>query len=113
MNGWRAPPHAGDDLSAELTSFRDAVARELHAQLALRGERLDLVDLPGVAHAVAVQLGREFRIECDSSRLGAPDDESLGLDSAVFYGSALQKREGQEPSDRYPIFDYEWPTRMQ
>ncbi|MEV1328372.1 hypothetical protein AB0J20_02200 [Micromonospora costi] len=36
-------------LQAEL---RDAVARELHAQLALRAERLELADVPEVAYQV-------------------------------------------------------------
>jgi hypothetical protein len=110
MNG-RTEPDTSDESSIELARLRNAVARELHAQFALRGEKINFVDLPEVAYAVAVQLGREFRIECDSSRQCELDDESLGLDGAAFYGSALHSGNDQYPPDRYPIFDHEWPSR--
>jgi len=102
---------ASDDLPIELARVQAAVARELYAQLALRGWTLDQADLPGVAYAVAVQLGREFRIEYGLPPPGEPDDESLGLDGAAFYGSALRGDGDRNPSDRYPIFDHGWPAR--
>lgn len=109
----RTAPEASDEMPIELAHLRNAVARELQAQLALRGEMIDLAAVPEVAYAVAVQLGREFRIECDPSRPGRlHDDESLGLDGAAFYGSALPSRDDPEPSDRYPIFDHGWPTSI-
>jgi hypothetical protein len=58
--------------AAELAQLRNAVAREMHAQLALRGEVIELADIPEVAFTVAVQLRREFRIEC------YPGDEPVG-----------------------------------
>ena len=85
--------------AAVLAQLRNAVARELHAQLAMRGEVIRLADVPEVAYVVAVQLGREFRVECVTSEQ-LVDDDSLGPDGATFYGSSL-------PADgsRYPIFD--------
>jgi hypothetical protein len=108
VNGW-TPPHPGDELPIPLARLRNAVARELHAQLALRGEVVRLADVPHVALSVAVQLEREFRIEEPSSGgAGRDDDESLGLDGAAFYGSALP--DGSDlPAERYPIFDHGWP----
>ncbi|WFE33222.1 hypothetical protein [Micromonospora sp. WMMD975] len=41
-----------DGLSPLQTEVRDAVARELHAQFALRADRLDLADLPEVAYQI-------------------------------------------------------------
>ncbi|MFC0007896.1 hypothetical protein [Micromonospora siamensis] len=41
-----------DGLTPLLRHIRDAVARELHAQLALRAERIDLADVPEVAYQV-------------------------------------------------------------
>ncbi|PTA48013.1 hypothetical protein [Micromonospora sp. RP3T] len=41
-----------DGLSPLQTEIRDAVARELHAQFALRADRLDLADLPEVAYQI-------------------------------------------------------------
>ncbi|MFG1675051.1 hypothetical protein [Micromonospora sp. NPDC049282] len=41
-----------DGLSPLQTQIRDAVARELHAQFALRADRLDLADLPEVAYQI-------------------------------------------------------------
>jgi hypothetical protein len=85
--------------AAEVAQLRNAVARELHAQLAMRGETIRLVDVPDVAYVVAIQLTREFRVECqpDDERT---DDDSLGPDGAAFYASTM-------PADcgRYPIFD--------
>lgn len=84
--------------AAELAQLRNAVSRELHAQVALRGEVIRLVDVPEVAYVVAVQLRREVRIEAQ------PDEDSfddeLSLDAAAFHASTM-------PADgsRYPIFD--------
>ncbi len=50
-----------DGLSPLLVELRDAVARELHAQLALRGERIELADLPEVSYQVTVQVERTLR----------------------------------------------------
>ncbi|WBB73373.1 hypothetical protein O7602_27470 [Micromonospora sp. WMMD1128] len=41
-----------DGLSPLQTEIRDAVARELHAQFALRADCLDLADLPEVAYQI-------------------------------------------------------------
>ncbi len=94
--------------------LRNAVASELHAQLAMRGETITLADVCGVADAVAVavRLGREFLIEeAPPPGGGLVDDDSLGPDGAAFYGSAMPAEDGAEASDRYPIFDYGWPAR--
>jgi hypothetical protein len=70
-------PDVSDEVPIELARLRNAVARELHAQLALRGEMIDLAEVPEVAHVVAVQLRREFRIEeYDPARHRGSDDES-------------------------------------
>jgi hypothetical protein len=53
----------GDELPEELARVRNAVACELHAQLAMRNETISLADVPEVAYAVAAQLRHEFRIE--------------------------------------------------
>ncbi|TDB92127.1 hypothetical protein E1091_13290 [Micromonospora fluostatini] len=45
-----------DGLSPLLVRVRDAVARELHAQLALRAERIELADVPEVAYQVTRQV---------------------------------------------------------
>ncbi|SBT50668.1 hypothetical protein [Micromonospora auratinigra] len=45
-----------DGLSPLQTDIRDAVARELHAQFALRADRLDLADLPEVAYQVTMRV---------------------------------------------------------
>ncbi|MFF5172662.1 hypothetical protein ACFY3U_08520 [Micromonospora sp. NPDC000089] len=45
-----------DGLSPLLREIRDAVARELHAQLALRAERIDLADVPEIAYQVTRQV---------------------------------------------------------
>ncbi|MEU8329503.1 hypothetical protein [Micromonospora sp. NPDC048839] len=50
-----------DGLSPLLVELRDAVARELHAQLAMRGERIELADLPEVSYQVARQVERTLR----------------------------------------------------
>ncbi|MET7875799.1 hypothetical protein [Micromonospora profundi] len=50
-----------DGLSPLLVELRDTVARELHAQLALRGERIELADLPEVSYQVTVQIERALR----------------------------------------------------
>jgi hypothetical protein len=43
--------------------LRNAIARELHAQLAMRNEKIQLSDVPEVAYAVAANLGYDFRVE--------------------------------------------------
>jgi hypothetical protein len=97
----------GEELTGELARLRNAVACELHAQLAMRNEKINLADVPEIAYAVAVRLGYDFRIEwAPSWETSREDDESLGLDSAVFYGSDLAG-----VTDRYPVFDHGWPTR--
>ncbi|MET8120817.1 hypothetical protein [Micromonospora sp. NPDC005189] len=50
-----------DGLSPLLVELRDAIARELHAQLALRAERIELADVPEVAYQVTVQVDRTLR----------------------------------------------------
>jgi hypothetical protein len=45
-----------DGLSPLQAEIRDAVARELHAQLALRADRLDLADLPEVAYQITLRV---------------------------------------------------------
>ncbi|MFI2708979.1 hypothetical protein ACH495_02455 [Micromonospora sp. NPDC018662] len=45
-----------DGLSPLQTEIRDAVARELHAQFALRADRLDLADLPEVAYQITLRV---------------------------------------------------------
>jgi hypothetical protein len=100
-----------DEISADLARLRNATACELHAQLAMRGETIDLADIPEVAYAVAVQLGHSFRIEWAPRWEGErEDDGSLGLDAAVFYGSAMPNGGNQGSTDRYPIFDHGWPS---
>lgn len=103
----RAAADGSDEISTELARLRNAIACELHAQLALRNETINLADVPEVAYAVAAQLRYAFRIEYsprwESDR---EDDESLGLDGAVFYGSAIAE---ERTPDRYPIFDHGWP----
>jgi hypothetical protein len=47
-----------DGLSPLLASVRDAVARELYAQLPLRNHTIAQEDIPGVAYAVTVVLDR-------------------------------------------------------
>jgi hypothetical protein len=58
-----AVPLTDEDLPEDVARLRNAIACELHAQLAMRCETINLADLPEVAYAVAVQLGRQFRIE--------------------------------------------------
>ncbi|WFE59087.1 hypothetical protein [Micromonospora sp. WMMD712] len=41
-----------DGLSPLLVRIRDAVARELHAQLAMRSDRIELADVPEIAYQV-------------------------------------------------------------
>ncbi|MGC4810484.1 hypothetical protein ACLQ29_08175 [Micromonospora sp. DT228] len=50
-----------DGLSPLLVAIRDAVARELHAQLALRGERIELADLPEVSYQVTLRVDETLR----------------------------------------------------
>ncbi|MGC4877478.1 hypothetical protein ACLQ26_14650 [Micromonospora sp. DT43] len=50
-----------DGLSPLLVALRDAIARELHAQVALRGERIELADLPEVSYQVTIQVERALR----------------------------------------------------
>ncbi|SCE83071.1 hypothetical protein [Micromonospora mirobrigensis] len=45
-----------EGLTPLLRQIRDAVARELHAQYALRADRLDLADLPEVAYQVTLRV---------------------------------------------------------
>jgi hypothetical protein len=108
----RTASDASNEISGELARLRNTVACELHAQLAMRGEAINLADVCEVAYAVPVRLGREFRIERAPSQQGdLKDDDSLGLDGAAFYGSVMPKENDQRYPDRYPIFDYRWPAR--
>ncbi|MET8041427.1 hypothetical protein ABZU25_11220 [Micromonospora sp. NPDC005215] len=50
-----------DGLSPLLVALRDAIARELHAQLALRGERIELADLPEVSYQVTLRVDETLR----------------------------------------------------
>jgi hypothetical protein len=82
------PRDAGDELPAALVRVRNAVARELDAQLGLRGEVIILADVCEVAHAVAVRLGGEFRIRpAPSWQHSQLCDDLFSLDSATFYAS--------------------------
>ncbi|WBB78001.1 hypothetical protein O7606_17295 [Micromonospora sp. WMMD882] len=45
-----------DGLSPLLAELRDAVSRELHAQLALRAERIELEAVPEVAYQVTLRV---------------------------------------------------------
>jgi hypothetical protein len=45
-----------DGLSPLLVEVRDAVARELHAQLTLRAERIELEAVPEVAYQVTLRV---------------------------------------------------------
>jgi hypothetical protein len=45
-----------DGLSPLQAELRDAIARELHAQFALRADRLELADLPEVAYQVTLRV---------------------------------------------------------
>jgi hypothetical protein len=47
-----------DGLSPLLARIRDAVALELHAQLAMRADRIELSDVPEVAYQVTRQVDR-------------------------------------------------------
>jgi hypothetical protein len=47
-----------DGHSPLLVEIRDLVAPELHAQLTLRNERIELADVPEVAYAVTVGVDR-------------------------------------------------------
>jgi hypothetical protein len=92
-----------EDLPVELLRLRQLIASELHAQFTLRA-KIPFEDIPEVADAVAYRLEQAFRVQWapvwEQDR--GEDDESLGPDSAVFYGS-------RAPSDRFPIFDHDWP----
>ncbi|GAA4470130.1 hypothetical protein [Phytohabitans houttuyneae] len=93
-----------EDIPAEVARLRNAISCELHAQLALRGETIDLAAVPEVAYAVALRLREAFAIEWAPRGEQDPDDDgSLGLDAAVFHASSLPT------ADRYPIFDHGWP----
>jgi hypothetical protein len=50
-------------MTEDLAPLRNAIARELHAQYALRCHKIAFVDLPEIAYAVAANLQHEFRIE--------------------------------------------------
>ncbi|WBB65495.1 hypothetical protein [Micromonospora sp. WMMD812] len=50
-----------DGLSPLLAEVRDAIARELHAQLALRAERIELADVPEVSYQVTLRVDELLR----------------------------------------------------
>ncbi|MBM7077791.1 MULTISPECIES: hypothetical protein [Micromonospora] len=62
-----------DGLSPLQREIRDAVARELHAQLALRAEHLELADVPEVAYQVTLGVDRVL-----TGRLTPPRRTSAG-----------------------------------
>ncbi|MFD2763807.1 hypothetical protein [Micromonospora eburnea] len=47
-----------DGLSPLQAEIRDVVARELHAQLAMRAERIELADVPEIAYQVTLGVDR-------------------------------------------------------
>ncbi|HEX6073831.1 MAG TPA: hypothetical protein VFZ32_01035 [Micromonosporaceae bacterium] len=47
-----------DGLPPDLADVRDAIAREMYAQICLRNEVIQQEDIPGVAYAVTVMLDR-------------------------------------------------------
>lgn len=49
-----------DGLSADLVQVRDAIAREMYAQVCLRNEMIQQADIPGVAYAITVMLDRTY-----------------------------------------------------
>ncbi|MDO3701688.1 hypothetical protein Q3W71_08340 [Micromonospora sp. C28SCA-DRY-2] len=59
-----------DGLSPLLAEIRDAVARELHAQLALRAERIELADVPEVAYQVTLRVDETVRRRGSAPRGG-------------------------------------------
>ncbi|MEV1315804.1 hypothetical protein AB0J14_06940 [Micromonospora arborensis] len=65
-----------DGLSPLLVELRDAIARELHAQLALRAERIELADLPEVSYQVTIQVERTLRAWRPGTRLTPSVDVS-------------------------------------
>ncbi|MFC8618466.1 hypothetical protein ACFT9M_18910 [Micromonospora purpureochromogenes] len=62
-----------EGLSPLLAEIRDAVARELHAQLALRAERIELADVPEIAYQVTLGVDRVL-----TGRLTPPRRTSAG-----------------------------------
>ncbi|MCA2218131.1 hypothetical protein [Jidongwangia harbinensis] len=97
------------DLPADLVRLRNAVACELHGQLALRAETIGLADVCGVADAVVRHVRHAFRIEWAPPWAEEQDDDGpLGSDAAVFHGSGLADPEVTGTADRYPIFDHGW-----
>lgn len=59
-----------DGLSPLLIELRDAIARELHAQLALRAERIELADVPEVAYQVTLRVDETLRGVSDRRHRG-------------------------------------------
>jgi hypothetical protein len=57
-----------DGLAQPLALVRDAIARELYAQLPLRNQVIAQADIPGVAYAVTIALDRLRFIEQNSRR---------------------------------------------
>ncbi|WP_433530865.1 hypothetical protein ACQPYA_01650 [Micromonospora sp. CA-263727] len=45
-----------DGLSPLLTRLRDAIARELHAQLTMRAEHIELADVPEIAYQITLRV---------------------------------------------------------
>jgi hypothetical protein len=74
-----------DETPVELARLRNAISCELHAQLAMRGEAITLEEVPEVAYAVAVQLGRAFRIEWAPSWDEDRDEDFFSLDAATYH----------------------------
>lgn len=57
-----------DGLTPTLIQVRDAVARELYAQLPLRSQVIEREDVPGVAYAVVMMLERLHLVpECPAA----------------------------------------------
>jgi hypothetical protein len=85
------------------------IAAELQMQLGMRHEAIDLSDVSEVAYAITKRLGKAFRVEWAPiwEQDCGEDDETLGPDGAVFYGSRLP----DPVSNRFPIFDHDWPAK--
>jgi hypothetical protein len=101
----------GEDLPPELVQVRQLIAAELQMQMGMRCEAIDFADVSEVAYAVTRRLGQAFRIEWAPvwAEDRGEDDETLGPDGAVFYGSRLP----EAAPNHYPIFDHDWPARRQ
>jgi hypothetical protein len=58
-----------DGLTPTQAAVRDAVCRELYAQLPLRDQRIEWDDIAGVAYAITVSLDRQHLLVCPGEPL--------------------------------------------